>query len=1120
MKKEKQFKLTNLAVDNRITIYIFIIILMVVGVYSYNSTSKEQFPEVSVPFFSVTTIYPGTSPGDIENLITRPIEKKIKTVDDIKHVYAQSIQDVSIIFVEFEIEVNEDKAKQAIKDAIDEAKTDLPNNLLEDSKVFQINFSEIPILYINLSGDLSLPRIKEYADEMQDEIEGMTCITRVDIVGALDREIQINVDLFKMQAAGVNFNLISAAVANENLTISGGKIDMENMQRNLRILGEFSNIEEIQNIIVKPGVYLKDIADVVDGFEERESYSRLFDKDVITLNVIKKGSANLIDAVDRANEKVENYKKKVSKNLNITTTGDMSLNTRHSVTNLFNTIIMGFLVVMVVLMFFMGIDNSLFAASAVPLSMLVAFIVIPLLGFTMNMVVQMAFIIAIGILVDNSIVVVENIYRHYMTTPDLPIIPAVKRAVGEVAIPILSGTLTTIAPFAVLAFWPGMMGKFIVYLPVTLIICLLSSLLVAYVINPVFAVAFMKYRKNQGKSINIKKRLLISTISLVIAAVFYSIDKMLFANIIVFTNIIYYLVSFLIQPLIKRFQKKAIPKIIKGYTKLITKAVKGKNPTWILMFAIILLFFTFFLLSVRSPKVVVMPESDPSQIMIYLKMPSGTSVDITDSVVKEIAKDVKSVLGENNPNVEFVNTNVAIGAGESFFDRNAQANLGKITIGFVEFQYREGDLSTRDYLNKIRETIKPIPGAEIIVDEQQKGPPTGSPISIEISGDDLGEIVSIQKNIEKIIKNENILGIEDLKSDLDINNPELIIEIDRRKANEMGISTANIGMTLRTALYGNEVSKIKDSEDEYPIQLRLKKKYRDNIDALMNMNIYAPGGPNGVKAVPLSSLADIRYSNSYGGILRKDYKRVVTLSSNVLSGYNANNIIKELTSAFNNQLNLKEGYAINFTGEKDTQKEMMDFLNFALLLAVGLIFLILVTQFNSFVKPIIVLTQILLSFIGIFLGIIIFDMDISIMLTGMGIVAVAGIVVNNGILLIDYADKLLAKGYYLRDAIIEAGSTRLTPVLLTAISTIIGLLPLAIGMNINFETLMTELRPSIYWGGDSAQFWGPLAWTIIFGLSFATVLTLFVVPSMYYLFNRKSAKVREIKEKVQKKLIK
>ncbi len=1086
------------------TVYILTFILIMAGVGSYNSTPKEKFPEVVFPFYSITTIYPGTSPADMENLVTRPIEKELKGINGIKDLTSKSIQDFSAIFIEFDTSVDDQKAYTDVKEAVDKTRSALPADILADPDVTRIDVSEIPILNINLSGDLGLVKIKEYADELEDLIESLKEVTRVDIVGALDREIQINVDLYKMQAAGISFGQIQNAVAQENMTMSGGQVDKDGIRRTLRVIGEFKKVEDIKELLLVDGVYLKDIATISDDFAERESFARLQRHDVITINVIKKSGQNLIVAIDKIKDILADFEKTTPDNLHIQTTGDQSTMTRNNVSDLFNTIILGFLIVVLVLMFFMGVDNAMFVAVAIPLSMLIAFIFIPVIGFTLNMVVLMAFILVLGIVVDNSIVVVENIYRHFTTTKNLPIAPASKRGVGEVALPVFTGTLTTMAPFIPLAFWPGIMGKFMYFIPVTIILTLAASMFVAYVMNPVFAVSFMKYRGFDKAKINKKEVLIVSVVSIVLSGLFHLAGISTMGNLIAFIFLIYLLMKFVLINFIRSFQKTFMPAMIRGYKSTLLFLLKGLRPYFVVIFTVFLLFFTFFITGKYPPKVVLFPEGDPNTLFVFISMPEGTDIEVTDSITTVVEDRVFDIIGEKNPDVEYVISNVALGAGENFFENTQQPKLAKITIGFVEYKFRVGE-STSIYLDRLRRELKGIPAATIVVNKENMGPPTGKPINIECRGSNIDELINVSEEVHTFINNLGVPGIEELKSDMELNKPEISVNIDRVKANKLGITTGYIAMTLRTALYGLEVSKFREEEDEYPIQLRLDKSIRNNLDALMNIQLILPGGNNGPRKIPISAVADIDYTSTYGGIIRRNHERVITLGSNVLPGYNPNEIVQTLKKKLK-KLKIKEGYEVVFTGEQDDMAETSAFLGNALFIAIALIFLILVTQFNSLSKPIIIITQILFSIIGILLGAVILKIDISIVMTGMGIIAVAGIVVKNAIILIDYTDILIDRGGKLRQNLVDGGATRLVPVVLTAASTIMGLMPLAIGMNINFTTLFADLDPNIYFGGDSAAFWNPLAWTIIFGLTFATFLTLIVVPSMYLIV--KSSQIR------------
>ncbi len=1102
--KFKEFKPTNLGISNRTTVYIFTVILIIFGIMQYNATPKEQFPEIVFPYFMIGTIHPGTAPADVESLITQPIEKQLKGINGVKQIASNSIQDYSSIFVEFELSADEMQAYLDVRQAVDDARSDLPSDLFQDPQVTRINLSEIPILFINLSGDIGLVKLKALAEQLQDEIEALEVITRSDIAGALDREIQINVDLYKMQAAGLSFNSIQGAVASENLTISAGQIDTDGMKRNLRVVGEFKSVQQVADLLLQEGIYLRDIAEVKDGYKERESYARLNGGDVVTLNVIKKSGKNLIVAVEKIRDIIQEFKQTAPRNLIVTLTGDSSTQTRNSVNDLFNTVILGFFVVVFVLMFFMGETNAIFVGASIPLSMVIAFILIPVVGFTMNMVVLMSFIMVLGIVVDNSIVIVENVYRHFTQTPGLSIADATKRGVGEVALAVFTGTLTTIAPFLPLIFIPGIPGKFMSFLPITIIVTLGASLLVAYIMNPVFAVSFMKRPEPEETKklfrLPSKKAIIFTIAALVLIVLFYASGNKLPAHLLAFGLIIYYVSKYILHFLVDKFQCCVLPKFLSAYRKTLAFSLRGRRPYLVVTSIVLLLFFTFVLMGIKTPRVIFFPSGDPNSLMVYVTMPEGTHIDVTNEVCHQVEAKVFDVLGRDNPDVESVVSNVAINAGADMFERFAQDKLAKVTVTFVEYKYRTGP-RTRTYLDKLRAEVRGIPGAQIRIDREAMGVPTGMPINIEVSGDDLEQLVAVSEGFVEFLESLNIRGIEKLKSSMEINKPELVLELEREKANQLGMSTAQIGMALRTAIYGIEISQFKEGDDEFPIQLRLAKKYREDIGVLLSQEITVPSRqPNSQPyKIPLSSVAKVTYETSYGGVQRIDNQRVITISSNVLSGYNATEIVRRIGQAMP-KFPLPEGYSIQFTGEQDMQAETGQFMVQAMFIALALIFVILVAQFNSMAKPLIIISQFFFSFIGVLLGFVVFEIDISIMMTGMGIIAVAGVVVKNGIIIVDYIDNRIASGMDKMEAVIEAGATRLTPVLLTAMSTILGLVPLAIGLNINFGTLLTELNPQIYIGGDNQAFWNPLAMTIIFGLSFATILTLVVVPAMYTIF--------------------
>jgi multidrug efflux pump len=1101
-KKFKEFFATSWAIDNKTSIYVLVVFISILGIFNYLTIPKEQFPELVIPTIMVSTPYPGASPADIENLVTRPIEKQIKGLAGVKKVTSTSMQDFSSIVVEFNTDVIVSDAKQRVKDAIDKSRTDLPNDLPNDPTAMEIDFSEIPIMYINISGNYDLAKLKKFADKAQDRLEELKEITRVDIVGALEREILIDVDMNKMQAATVTFSDIERAVAAENINVSAGTISSFGMKRALRVVGEFKDVETLQNIVIQSSsgaqVFLKDIADVKDSFKEQESFSRLNGENVITLSVIKKSGQNLIEASDKIKTILDNeFKGKIfPKDVKMIITNDTSRFTRNSLEELNNTIIIGFILVTIVLMFFMGFKNAFFVGLSVPLSMAVALIVLPGFGFTMNMMVMFAFIFALGIVVDDAIVVIENTHRIHRNQPN--IVLAAKMAAGEVFLPILSGTLTTLAPFFPLAFWPGIVGKFMYFMPVTLIITLFASLFVAYIINPVFAVSFMKheYEKVETEKVSrLQRRWFIALVSFAIVA--YIVRVFWLGNLVTITLLLIAFHQFLLRKWIHVWQDRTWPSLMKFYEKNLRYFLLGRRPLYIFVGVVSLFIITMILTKIVSPPVVFFPDNQPNNIYVYIKTPEGTDQKITDSITTVVENKVNSFLGKNNPAVESVISNVALGAGDdNSFERSVAPNKGKVSINFVEHKFRQ-DISTTAYLNSISKAVKGVAGAEITVEKNRMGPPTGSPINIEVSGDNLNDLVSDANKFKRYIDSLQIPGMEVLKNNFADKTPELLIDIDRERANRAGISTGQIGLEVRTAVFGKEVSKYKEDEDEYSIQLRYGDEQRKNINSLMDLRItYRDMNSGKLRSIPLSTVAKVQYADTYGGITRENMKRVITLSSSVVPGYNANEIVAKInTLAASFQKH--DGVDIKLTGEQEDQAETMAFLAKAMLIAIGLIFFILISQFNSMSKSMIILSEVIFSIIGVLLGIMIFGMSISIIMTGMGIVALGGIVVRNGILIVEFTDVLRSRGVHTREAIVRAGLTRVTPVVLTATATMLGLVPLAVGMNINFTTIFTELNPHIYFGGDNVMFWGPLSWTIIFGLSFATILTLIFVPAMY-----------------------
>lgn len=1140
----RRFAITDWAVRNRVTVGVLTVIIFIAGLAAYRAMPAESFPEIAQPTIYVGTVYPGNSPVDIERLITRPLEKQIKSISGVDEVTSTSIQGYSTIQVKFNFDVAVNEALRKVKDKVDAARStpDFPKDLPADPNIFDLNIGELlPIMNINLSGEYTSEQLTDYAEYLKEEIEDLSAITSVDIRGIDDKEVRVMVDVQKMESMNISFRDISGAIQNENMSISGGDLLVDGYRRNVRVLGEFESLQDIENIIVKQEkediVYLRDVATVAFDGVDRESYARQYSDPVVTLDIKKRSGENLILASKAINEIVATAKAEYfPSNLLISITNDQSTRTKNQVNELENSIIFGVLLVVLVLTFFLGLRNALFVGIAIPLSMLLSFFILNSMGITLNFMVLFALVLALGMLVDNGIVIVENVYRFmssgYKATD------AAKLGAAEVAMPIISSTATTLAAFVPLALWPGLIGEFMKYLPYTLIVVLSSSLFVALVINPALAARYMKTEEdtvNRPKWTRIGGLLTLVGLGVhmaILAANPEAAGPALFAatlfNLFGYAGLIILAYLWLFEPGTQYFQKNLLPRLEAFYSRVIEFSLRGKNALTFFLGTVGLLFFSIFLLAVFPPKVLFFPNNQPNLANIYIELPVGTDIEETNALTLDLEKKITELVGQftyekdgapYNYMVESIIAQVGKGTSDP---REGPSNVptphkAKIVVAFRETKYRldqDGQVvSSSDVLNLLRDNLSDVPGAVIVVDKDQNGPPQGSPINIELSGSDYEEVLAFAQQVKREIESSPIQGYDELKLDVESGKPELPITVDRAKARSLGVSTGQIGDALRTALFGKEISRFKDDEDEYPINLRFDDAYRYNLESLMNQKItFRDQGSGRIKQVPISAVASASKSSTFSAVKRKDLDRVITLYSGVKEGANPTQIVgqmKELLAGYE----VPRGITLAFTGQQEEQAKEFGFLSKALLGAVFMIFLIIVGQFNSARIPFLILVTVILSLIGVLLGLVIFRMDFIIIMTMIGIISLAGVVVNNAIVLADYAGQLMERRKAelnldedarlpvdeLAFTLAEAGRTRLRPVLLTAITTVLGLIPLATGMNIDFFTLISQNNPQIYFGGDNVMFWGPISWTVIFGLTFATFLTLVIMPVMLYL---------------------
>jgi multidrug efflux pump len=1136
--KNKEFGISSWAVDNRVTVYIFTFLIVVTGLIAYVTMPREDFPEIIENKIYISSVFPGNSAEDVEKLIVKPLEKEFKNISGIDKITASSFQDYGMIIVEFSDKVGLEEAKTKIKDKVDVVKADtdwpnLDNGSKVEPSVFELNISEeVPILNINLKGNYTTQQLKKYGEKLQDDIEEIAEVKKVDILGVDNKEVEIAVDIFKMTAAQVSFDDIQNAVKYENMTLSGGNLTSQGSRNNIRIVGEIKDPKELENVIVKSfggSVYLKDIAKVSFKEKEKTTYAREKGNEVVMLNVKKRSGQNMISAIEQVKERIELAKENyLPKDLKIDLTNDQSSRVEHQVDELSNHIIFGIVLVMIVLMFTMGLRNSLFVGAAIPLSMLMAFTILSAFGMTLNTMVLFGLVMGLGMLVDDGIVVVDNVFANMKK--GMPRVQASKIGIGEIAWPVISSTATTLMAFLPFALWPGTMGKFMIYFPLTLSVTLGASLFVAMIVNAAMTGGSMDI---EDRNVTNKSAQTYSIIFGILAVIFVILGNVYdsklgraIGHLAIISLGLMWLYKLKLYQWTQDFQHNFFPRMEEKYKSFLAKILTGRN-SWIALGSIIgMLVLSVVLLNVFPRKVLFFPDNIPNQAIVYIEYPQGTDIEKTNKATLFVEKQVITILSkyvdEKNPNenylAESIVSQVGVGAGNPNVDAGSASETpfkGKVTVNFSEFKFRQG-INTSDVLEEIRGKVKGIAGAVVTVEKDANGPPAGYPISVQLTGSDYDQMIAQADKMIAYINSKNIPGIEKLSVDVNKQSPELEVNVDRVNAGSAGLTTGQLGFNLRRSLYGQEISTYKEGDDDYNIVVRMQEDQRKNENILFNQSITFRNQNNGqIVQVPISAVSTTEKTYTYNQIKRKGYKRIMTIYSNVITGFNADEITKQIETELKGY-ELPKGITYSFSGVQEEQGKNQSFLLYALFLAMAGITIIIVLQFNSVSKTIVILFTVLLSFSGVFYGYVIANMDFVILMTMMGIISLAGIVVKNGIVLMDFfvllldkkvADKALESHDDLsleeiKEVIIESGKSRLRPVLLTALTAVLGLIPLAIGLNFDFFGLVTDLNPHLYMGGDNVIFWGPLAWTIIFGLTYATVLTLVMVPVMFFLVKR------------------
>ncbi|CAM1359662.1 Probable multidrug resistance protein. AcrB/AcrD/AcrF family protein [Tenacibaculum litoreum] len=1136
---DKEFGLSSWAINNKTTIYVMMVMILITGISAFLSMPRENFPEIRETKIYISSLYPGNTAEDIEKLITDPLEDRLKTVSNVVEITSTSQEDYSMVVVEFDENISVDQAKQKVKDEIDQETSgeDWPtfNGAKVEPNVFELSISEeMPILNINISGDYPVDKLKEFGEYLEDEIEDLQEIKKVDIRGAEEKEVEVAVDIYKMMAAQVSFQDVISAINGGNLTMSAGNLIASGQRRTVRILGEIEDPQELQDFVVKSekgnSIYLKDIAKVSFKDKDKTTYAREFGEAVVMLDVKKRSGKNMVEAAEKIQKIVEDTKANIfPSNLKVTIANDQSSKTIGQVDDLVNNIIFGVILVVLVLMFFLGFKNALFVGFAIPMSMFMSLMILSWLGYTMNTMILFGLIMGLGMLVDNGIVVVENVYR--LMDEGMPRIEAAKKGIGEIAFPIIISTATTVAAFIPLGMWPGTMGQFMIYFPVTLSVVLGSSLFVAIFFNSVLVSQFMSV---EDKNMPLRRIIILSSVMAVIGLLIALLGGTYRAlgTVMIFTAIMLWIYRLALRPWANRFQNTVLPRWERFYERMLRAALRGWRPYIISLGTLVLLFIAFggFGASIGSQrtKVEFFPDNTPNQIIVYIEYPQGTDIEKTNLIMKDLEERVYKVLNspeyvDNGYNflVESAVSQVGAGSGNPQTDGGSTAEMphkGKITASMREYKYRRG-ADSKELQRKVTEALKGIyPGLEISVEKEAVGPPAGYPINIELEGNDYAELINTAEKMRDFINSKSIAGIDELKIDVNKSKPSMLVNVDRKKAGELGVSSSQVGNQLRNAIFGSKAGVYKEDGDDYDIYVRFNKENRYNKSAIFNQKITFRDMSSGtIKEIPVSAVAEQTNTSGFSAIKHKDVKRVVTVYSALAPGYtDAAAIVSKIQNEMKTFTEKPDSVKVDYTGQIEEQNKQMAFLMKAFFGGLGLIFLILIFQFNSVSKPAIIMLAIFLSLIGVFGGLIITAKPFVIMMTMMGIISLAGIVVNNGVVLLDYTQLLIDRKkvehglsadefvdvHTLGEAIIRGGKARLRPVLLTAITTILGLIPLATGLNINFFTLASELNPHIYVGGDNVIFWGPLAWTVIYGLFIATFLTLIVVPILFYLITK------------------
>ncbi|WP_027340347.1 efflux RND transporter permease subunit [Halonatronum saccharophilum] len=1008
-------KMSDFSVDRPVTILMMVLLVVVVGIVSLNRLPLDLFPDLDLPYVAVITNYEGVGPEEIENSITRPIEERVGTVDGVKDIYSMTSPGTSLVLIELDWSVDVDFATLDMRESISLIEDFLPD---ESNKPMVVKFdpSQMPIMEIAISGDMGLDRLKSIGeDNFKPSLERIAGVASVDVVGGLEREIQINVNQQRMNAYGLDLDTIAGAISQANLNLSGGSINEGDKEFLLKTVGEFQSVDQIRDLeIIGPRgnkVALEDVASIEDSFKDVNQYTFLNGKESIGLSIQKQSGANTVQVANEVERELNRLEENFGQDLNLEVVMNQAEFIQDSIDNVTRNGIIGALLAMLILFLFLkNFRSTIVIGTAIPVSVMAAFVLMYFADLSLNLMTLGGIALGIGMLVDNAIVVLENIYRHRQE--GMGRIEAAKKGTSEVGTAIFASTLTTAAVFLPIAYVDGFASRIFGALALTVTFALVASLLVALTLIPMLSSKLLVVK---NKVADIK-------------------DELDFGP------------------------------ITKGYQRVLKSSLRFRYLIAASLVLGLILFGVGLSLEIIPLNAEFIPATDQGALRVNIEMPQGTNLEETLKATQEVEGYLDNI-------VEINSYDSRIGGG-GFLGSSSESNTSRIAVNLVHLSQR--DRSTVDIAEEIREEVRNIAGPQIRVNPQTDmfgggGGMDGAPIMLHIQGPDLEVLADLSDQIANRVR--EVEGTRNVDTGIGEGRPEVQVNIRRGIARQLGFSEAQIANAVNNSVSGRVIGNYKEGGEEFDIRLRLDEDDVRTINRLNDLKITSPEGIT----VPLAQVADVEVVEGPTGIDRMSQQRLVSVSTD-LYGRSLSEVESDIRKILSD-LNLPDGYTIEYGGEVQEMQDSFSDLFFALIMAIVLVYMIMAAQFESLIHPFTIMFTVPLALVGALLGLAITGAPLSVPAI-IGVIMLAGIVVNNAIVMVDYIN-IRRKKEERQEAILNAGPIRLRPIMMTTLTTVLGLLPLSLGI------------------GDGAEAQQPMAVVVIGGLLFSTILTLIVIPVIY-----------------------